>query len=127
MIKEFKKNCKAFTLVELLVTIAIIGFLAASMTVAAYSMWQRQNDNYNQEIISNLEEAACVYVGLYLDTTSATTVKITDLVSKGLVDSDIVATLNSIKEIDGVSFTYKDYVKVTWSDDGEKTCNYEYN
>ncbi len=58
------RNKKGFTLVELLVVIALIAIITTSISVAMFEMLQSQKDKIEENSIKNIENAACTYAEL---------------------------------------------------------------
>lgn len=113
------KNKKGFTLVELLVVIALIAVITTSISVAAFNMLQSQQETMAEDVIENLENASCTYAEVIdlRDTCDAPndctkSIKVADLIANGYLDEE----------------DYSDYkngeVIVSWDNEGLKKCTY---
>lgn len=109
-----KKN--GFTLVELLVVIALMAVITTSISVAVFKMLSDQRDNISEAEIDNIETAACVYAEVYnlRDSCNSSVCEISisikdDLIPLGYLDNE---------DYDN------DNVTVSWDSNGLKTCTY---
>lgn len=110
-------NKKGFTFIELLVTISLIAVLSTSITVSMLKMYDNQKDSYSEEMISNIEAAACTYAeveSLRSTCTISCDVNINTLITEGYLDEDVYESYGLDKK-----------VIISWSNTGLKTCVYE--
>ena len=111
-------NNKGFTLIEILVVIALISSLGVIVTINISSMLNSEDNDKCSNFVKEVEEAACVYTGINKDICkNGCNITLGDLISDGFIGTDINACTN--EEIDK-----SEEVKVTISSDGEKKCNY---
>ena len=120
-----KKN-NGFTLVELIVTIAILAALSVTIGMSITNMMGKQSDKKYQQYIDLLQDAACAYAETSSDCNlKACNVTFKTLVEKGLIDKDLT---NPSKDKNPSQKTVSDfptkYVQVTWTN-GEKKCTYK--
>ncbi|MFI3260726.1 MAG: type II secretion system protein [bacterium] len=108
-------NQKGFTLVELLIVIALISVVTTSMTLSMFDMLDSQKTSLEDKVIANIENAACTYAEIYGLQKSCTStpcvqyVEISKLVKEGMIDDE------SYDKIE---------VAVRWDQIGLKTCTY---
>lgn len=114
MVNDMKKN--GFTLIELIVTIALLGMVGVVISVNLTNMTKKQNSDKEAEFKKIVEDAACAYVGLsyvMCDETSGCDISGETLITKGLVDEKINGySVNEVK------------VEVKF-DNGKKICTME--
>ncbi len=111
-------NNKGFTLIEILVVIALVAALGVLVTINISSMLNSEDNDKCHNFVKEVEEAACVYVGLNQSKClGGCTITLGDLISDGFIGTEINSCTN--KEIDK-----NEEVKVTISGDGEKKCTY---
>ncbi len=113
---------KGFTLIEIIVVIAILGVLSFIVTVSFKKTMESTEKNKCEDFIKEVEEAACVYASLkdkeiVCNRESCDPIPVSLLVKEGLIKSEEDACTN--KEID-LSQT----VTVTWNSTGEKICKF---
>lgn len=110
-----KKNKKGFTLVEMLVVIALIAVISTGIAIGMFNMLDDQRSNLTELEIENIENAACTYAEINglrekcNDDSSLCEISVTDLISLGYLDEDL---------------EYFGIVKVSWPND-IKTCEFE--
>lgn len=114
-----------FTLIELIIVIAIMGLLGTIITVSLTKTLQSTKTRQCEDFIKEIEEAACVYVGLsdtavVCDRTDGCNIMLTDLISEGLIDSE---DENESYESCKVNVS-TNYVNVSWVNN-EKICEYK--
>jgi len=117
-----KNRKKGFTLVEMLLVVAIMGALGIIITISLIHTLKSTNQKKCDDFVKEVEDAACVYSGLsnkeiVCTRTNCAPIKLDVLVREGKVVSEIDACTN--KEID-----LEETVTVTWNSDGEKICTY---
>lgn len=117
-----KNRKKGFTLVEMLLVVAIMGALGIIITISLTQTLKDTNQKKCDDFVKEVEDAACVYSGLsnkeiICTRTNCAPIKLDVLVREGQVVSEIDACTN--KEID-----LDETVTITWNDEGEKICTY---
>lgn len=113
---------KGFTLIEMLLVVAIIGALGVIITINFTHTLKNTNQKKCDEFVKEVEDAACVYSGLSNKEITCTRnncapIKLDVLVREGKIVSEVDACTN--KPID-----LQKTVTVTWNSVGEKTCTY---
>lgn len=109
---------RGFTLVELIITIALIAIISVTIGVSMSGLLSRQDERQLEEYISDIENAACVYAELNNIVTNST-VSIGTLISEGLLSTDLTNPQDNLS----VSEYSSDTVSIVWSN-GRRTCNY---
>jgi len=113
---------KGFTLIELLVVITILSLVGILVSVNFSETLDDTKQKECTAFVNEVEDAACVYVGLIdksieCTRTNCSPIKLEILINEGLIKSEIDAcTGNSINKNETVS--------VTWDSNGEKKCEY---
>jgi len=115
-----KKN--GFTLIEVLLVVAVMSVIGVIITVNLTSTLNNTHQEDCDNFVNEVEDAACVYVGLYnkeiqCTRSSCDPIKLSLLVREGLIESETDAcTGNQINE--------NETVTVSWDATGEKKCTY---
>ena len=124
IIMKDKKN--GFTLIELLIVIAVIGLLGTIVTINLSKTLENTKTERCNDYIKEVEEAACVYVGLSKNSSIASAcrnngcdINLSTLVEEGLLDEKTHTDLKNTEYCQA----YQDKVNITFND-GEKICNY---
>lgn len=119
------KEKNGFTLIEVLITIALMVMAGVVIANNLTSMFSKQEDTNLEDFKNTLESAACVYIDL--SNPEAKTLKDTckkngctlntrTLIENGLIEDDLVNPLDG-KAIDG-----SEIIKIFY-DNGEKKCS----
>ena len=117
------KNKNGFTLIELIVVVAIMALLGTVITVSLTNTLQQANQDDCDKFVREIEDAACVYSQLsdkkvICNRTDCAPIKLSILVSEGMIESEVdVCT--------GQSIDLEQTVTITWdAETGEKKCEY---
>ncbi len=115
-------NNKGFTLIELLIVIAILGTLGVIITVNLTKTMESSKQKTCDTFVKEVEDAACVYVGLenkevICNRSNCAPIKLKYLEKEGLLKSESDACT-------GGDINLEETVTVTWDSDGEKKCEY---
>lgn len=113
---------RGFTLIEVIVVIAILGMLSVIVTISLTSTLDNTNQNTCNRFVTEVEEAACVYAALsnkevVCNRSNCEPIPLKYLVEEGLIKSLKDGCTNS--DID-----LSETVTVTWDENGEKNCKY---
>lgn len=106
-----KKN--GFTLIELIVTIALLGLVGIVISFSMVNLLDNQKDERKSEFKSIMEEAACTYVLLSYASWNGAYVEGDKLIQEGLVE----------EEING--YKVSNYKVNVSNIDGERKCTLE--
>ena len=116
-------NNKGFTLIEMLITIAILAVLSLIAIPTVNSLIKRQQDNAIKEIIESVETSALNYVKenkwdlTWIKCSNTTDTDSEDITIKELVETDYLSQIpknpKDQKEFDLENNNY--YVKVTYN------------
>ncbi len=115
-------NDKGFTLIEMLVTIALLAAISVTVGVSMSGMLTRQDDKDFREFQNNLLNAACLYAELNDIVDDGSIVKASQLVEVGYIkktnknpntDMTLEEYMNNGRDIE---------IVINWDDEGEKTC-----
>lgn len=112
------KNNKGFTLIELIITIALIAALSVVVGLNVMNTMDTQEKKQITEYKEKLENAACVYIES-VGNRSITSVTIQQLIDKGLIGKDL-QNPETKKPVTDDSHV----IKITWTN-GKKSCKYE--
>ena len=104
-------NRKGFTLMELIVTIALIGFVGIVLSINMVKVINNQDEKNKERVKLLVEETACAYAGLSTSNCDAgCEVAGTTLINEGLIE----------EEINGIAV--KDYTVIVTYETGERIC-----
>lgn len=109
-----------FTLIELIVTIAIIGALTVAVGVSFSGILARQDEKELDAYIETIEDAACIYAEQN-DITTDSSVSIQTLIDEGLLKK----TLTNPDTNEYITSYGSDTVSIKW-ENYEKSCVYSY-
>lgn len=121
------KNNNGFTLIELIVTVALLAVLSVVVGLSVTNMMDGQKEKQYEEYVSTLEEAGCVYAehnkltaSVCSSSPASCKVKLNSLISAGLVKKDLTNPNN--KKL--ISQNTTSYIQISWSNN-EKKCVYK--
>lgn len=117
---------KGFTLIEVIVVIAIVGALSVLIGTNFFGLIGSADEYEKKNLYNYLNEAACVYIDsrdraskydACYNSKSNCSVKAEDLYDKGFIDEN-AGLLKSYTVADIKAYT----IKVTWIDNEKKCC-----
>lgn len=117
-----KNRKKGFTLIEMLMVIAVMGLVGVIITVSLTGTLKDLNQKKCDDFVLEVEEAACVYTNLSNKEIKCTRgdcdpVPLSILVSEGQIKSETDACTNGELDLDAT-------VTISWDATGEKKCVY---
>ena len=105
-------NKKGFTMVELLVVIALIAIMAVLLTINMTGVLSEQRGTSFKTLKGQMESAACAYIDLrnqYKHNPMGGTVTLNTLITSGLIDGEVIDPRNNktLEEEGNITVTIK--------------------
>lgn len=111
-----------FTFIELLTVIALIAVVGTIVSINLVSSFNETKERACTNFVKEIEDAACVYIGLANKKITCTRSSCPDFSINYLVEAGLI---NSEKNMcNNEDLNLNDTVSVSWSIEGEKKCIY---
>ncbi len=113
---------KGFTLIEILIVIAILGVVGTVITINLTETLNSTNQKQCDEFVKKIEDAACSYTSMSNKTITCNRnncppIKLRTLITEGFVEEEVdICTGKPIDE--------NQTITITWNSSGEKNCTY---
>ena len=113
---------KGFTLIEILIVVAILGVAGTVITISLNATLNNANQKRCDEFVKKIEDAACTYTSMskksiVCNRNNCAPIKLSTLISEGFIEEE--------KDVcTGEAINTNQTVTVTWNSSGEKSCTY---
>lgn len=111
-------DSKGFTLIEMIVVVALLATMSLAIGVSISEMMERQEEKEYESYVETLETAACVYAEAY-DITSDTSITTAELIAAGLIRTTLTNPKTDDAVVDDTTT-----ITITWNNN-EKKCTYK--
>ena len=112
-----KMKNKGFTLIEIIIVIAILGVVGTVITINLTSTLNSTNQKQCDEFVRKIEDAACSYTSMSKKIVVCNRNKLRTLITEGFVEE-------KVDTCTGKPIDENQTVTITWNSSGEKNCTY---